>query len=436
MSVKRAKKSKNEFDESMKRKSVAENISVGNSYETVTSYPSSSIATTRMTSVNPQPASGRVITWDDTKFAIGICYFDEQLQYLRIYNIWVTQSPYTCRDYPYMSITIRKLDDAEITPLEIGDVRLMLADTVLPYEPYGATIWHDCAVKRYTSRSEQNTSTGTFTYKGLTLVKNQTDIKATGTSTDIISSTDQFFKDNFSILLEAGKTYTIFGQNIVVDDSYIDVRYRDNDNIITTVGYYELPNAVTITPNTDTYIYMGLGVSAGVQCSVGKFIAEVSRQAGWYDTPVYVQGWYPNIFDVDSVQNIICNNMVTTSGFSNVGGVITLTKSVGNDGRYAYNELLNFEANEVYEITFDVLLEGTNSSNFISIAVLDPLNMGVVSTDLFNYPVEKDTWTSVAEELTLSATQGALSIQARNTGNSIKIKNVILRKKGHTWNKQ
>lgn len=289
MSVKRAKKSKNEFDESMKRKSVAENISVGNSYETVTSYPSSSIATTRMTSVNPQPASGRVITWDDTKFAIGICYFDEQLQYLRIYNIWVTQSPYTCRDYPYMSITIRKLDDAEITPLEIGDVRLMLADTVLPYEPYGATIWHDCAVKRYTAGEEQNNSTGIFTYKGLTLEKNRTLIKVTGASTDIISSTDQFFKDNFSVLLEAGKTYTILGRNTVVDDSYIDVRYRDGDDIITTAGYLELSNAVTIAPNTDTYIYIGIGLSAGVRCSKGNFTAHFYRQAGWHDTPVYVR---------------------------------------------------------------------------------------------------------------------------------------------------
>lgn len=289
MSVKRARESKNVFDESMKRKSVAETAPAGNSYEYVTSYPAGGISTTRMTSVNPQPASGRVITWDDTKFAIGICYFDEQLQYLQICDIWVTRSPYTCRDYPYMSITIRKLDNTEITPSEIGDVRLMLADTVLPYEPYGVTIWEPCAVKRYASGGEQNNSSGTFTYKGLTLIKNRVDIKATGTSTDIISSTDQFFKDNFSVLLEAGKTYTIFGQNTVVDDSYIDVRYRDGDDIITTTGYLEPPTAVTIAPNTDTYIYIGIGLSAGVRCSKGNFTARFYRQAGWHDTPVYVR---------------------------------------------------------------------------------------------------------------------------------------------------
>lgn len=157
------------------------------------------------------------------------------------------------------------------------------------YEPYGTTIWKFCAVKRYTAGGEQNNSTGIFTYKGLTLEKNRADIKATGTSTDIISSTDQFFKDNFSVLLEAGKTYTIFGQNTVVDDSYIDVRYRDSDDIITTIGYCELPNAVTIAPNTDTYIYMGIGLSAGIRCSIGNFTANFYRQAGWHDTPVYVR---------------------------------------------------------------------------------------------------------------------------------------------------
>ena len=303
MSAKKARESKNEFDESTKRKTVAESNHVGTSYEIVTDYPHNDISTTRITSVNPQPASGRLITWDDTKFAIGICYFDEQARYLEKYDIWETQSPYICRDYPYMSITIRKLDDSEITTSEIGDARLMLANTVLPYEPYGATIWEPCTVKRY-----------------------------------------------------------------------------HND--------------------------------------------------AWIDTEEYVRGRYPNIFDVDSVQSIIRNNVVTTSEFSNVDGVITLAKSVGNDGRYAYNELLSFEINEVYEITFDVLLEGTNSSCFISIAVLNPSNMDAVSTELFNYPVEKDTWVSVAEELTLSAAQGALSIQARNSGNSIKIKNIILRKRG------
>lgn len=308
--------------------------------------------------------------------------------------------------------------------------------TPQPWEPYDPEVWHPCAVKRYASGGEQNTTSGTFTYKGLTLIKNRADIEVTGTSTDIISSTDQFFKDNFSVLLEAGKTYTIFGRNTVVDDSYIDIRYRDNDDIITTIGYYELPGAVTITPSTDTYIYMGIDLSAGVQCSGGYFTVNFYRQAMWHDTPVYIRERHPNIFDVDSVQNIIRNDVIITSGFSNVDGIITLTKSVGADGRYAYNELLSFEANEVYEIMFDVLLEGTNSSNLISIAVLDPSNMGAVSTDLFNYPVEKDTWTNIAEELTLSATQGALSIQARNTGNRIKIKNVILRKKGYTWNEQ
>lgn len=168
------------------------------------------------------------------------------------------------------------------------DIMLNEGSSPLPYEPYGATIWEPCAVKRYASGGEQNNSSGTFTYKGLTLIKNRADIKATGTSTDIISSTDQFFKDNFSVLLEAGKTYTILGQNTVVDDSYIDVRYRDSDAIITT-GYYELPTAVMIAPNTDTYIYMGIGLSAGVQCSKGNFTAKFYRQAGWHDTPVYVR---------------------------------------------------------------------------------------------------------------------------------------------------
>lgn len=180
-------------------------------------------------------------------------------------------------------IRISTVNDAENIMINEGS-------TPLPYEPYGEMFFDvPCAVKRYTAGEEQNNSTGIFAYKGLTLEKNRTLIKATGASTDIISSTDQFFKDNFSVLLEAGKTYTILGRNTVVDDSYIDVRYRDSDDIITTTGYLELPNAVTIAPNTDTYIYIGIGLSAGVQCSKGNFTAHFYRQAGWHDTPVYVR---------------------------------------------------------------------------------------------------------------------------------------------------
>lgn len=166
-------------------------------------------------------------------------------------------------------------------------------------------------------------------------------------------------------------------------------------------------------------------------CAVKRY-----HNGAWIDGKDYVWGRYPNIFHADSIQSIIRNNVVTTDGFSNINGVITLTKSVGNDGRFAYNELLSFEANEVYEVSFDVLLEGTNSLNYISVAVLDPSNMGAVSTDLFNLAVNKDIWDSITRELTLSATQGALSIQARNSGNTVKLKNVILRKKGYTWNEQ
>lgn len=302
MSVKRAKKSKNEFDESMKRKSVAENISAGNSYEIVTSYPSSSISTTRMTSVNPQPASGRVITWDDTKFAIGICYFDEQLQYLQIYNIWVTQSPYTCRDYPYMSITIRKLDNAEITPLEIGDVRLMLADTVLPYEPYGATIWEDCAVKRY--RIEHASGFYFENYKGLLCSANDTIppgiwLVILGTATSNIIYSDPMFKNASKIIkLKKGKSYTLFLKNTTApgySDCNIGFLKNANDEVLLETAQLGLGEEVTTvytpTEDEDTEVYFGISIPSGKEMKNADYYHYSIKplQPEWEDTPEYVR---------------------------------------------------------------------------------------------------------------------------------------------------
>ena len=128
-------KSENLFDENMKQSSVRESSARGATYETVTSYSVGN----KITSTNPQPASGNTISWDDSNFDIGVCYFDYvngKTWYTQVYDIWITSSPYVCRDYPYMSITIKKKNDSAITPSEIKNAKLMLSNTALPYEPY------------------------------------------------------------------------------------------------------------------------------------------------------------------------------------------------------------------------------------------------------------------------------------------------------------
>lgn len=162
-----------------------------------------------------------------------------------------------------------------------------------PYEPYDPEVWHDCAVKRYTSREEMNASIWQKTYKGNTLLKNGADIAFsinTGGGYGASVSTDQFYKDNCAIKLAANEIYSIkVTNNINVGAAKVVVRYLSTNEIITSVTYGDLPEDITLTPNVETYIYFGVDISKGVSAREKKAMINVIRQSAWHDIDDYVR---------------------------------------------------------------------------------------------------------------------------------------------------
>lgn len=188
------------------------------------------------------------------------------------------------------------------------------------------------------------------------------------------------------------------------------------DDSGTAYGYEVDMSVSDGTTSTITPIYIGdtpLGEDEYVDYGSGKIYRR-----------------YPNIFDIASIISVKRSNVVTTNGFRNIDNVITFTLTVGEHGTYSYNDELTFEPNVEYQLDFDVYLTGTSTSNYIAIALTNIAVTDLISNQYFNYEVSKDSWVHVNVSLTPTESAGMLRIQARNTGNYIQLKNVVLRKSG------
>lgn len=154
-------------------------------------------------------------------------------------------------------------------------------------------LWVPCAVKRYTSREEMNTSVWEKTYKGNTIKKNGADVAFsidTSGGRGASVSTDQFYKDNCAIKLVANETYSITAiNNINVGAARVVVRYLDTNEIITSVSCGELPESITLTPNVETDIYFGVDISVGAAAVKETATIDVIRQSAWHDIDDFVR---------------------------------------------------------------------------------------------------------------------------------------------------
>lgn len=133
-----------------------------------------------------------------------------------------------------------------------------------------------------------------------------------------------------------------------------------------------------------------------------------------------------NKFDQSSVTKLIKNGTASTNGITNQNGIITISYTNGQHGRYAMDYLIPITEGQA-TVFFKALLSGTNSSNAILVTLYNSTSTSEVTTYQQKNASSKDVWYDYTVTFTLNseASNGInLDIQAWNTGNTIQIKEI------------